>query len=328
MKLGIVEANELVHSAMMSAGFDADEAQITADQIIGCELRGLTIGGLSRAISIIERVNSGPGPTGPIEIIRETPISALLNGHDNSGYIVAPRATKIAIEKASKMGLAAVGAYDTWYTGMFSHYMEMATRAGLVALCVGSSAPRVAPYGSSEGRFGTNPIAFGFPTADDPIILDFGTAKIMMADCVLSERLKRPLEDNMAYDRNGHPTTDPVQAMLGAFQVFGGHKGSGLAIAIQMLGIMVGGGLFPPDNKDSAFLIICIRPDLFGDVHETRERFSEYAAAVRAARPLDSAFEVRMPHDRSAASMRRHLAQGWFETSERLVDTLRALAER
>ena len=328
MKLDIAAATELVLSAMMSAGFDADEAQMTTDQIIGCELRGLTIGGLSRALSIIERVHAGPDPTGRIEITRETPVSALINGHDNSGYIVAPLATKMAIEKATRMGLAAVGAYNSWYTGMFSHYMDIATRAGLVALCVGSSAPRVAPYGSSEGRFGTNPIAFGFPTADDPIILDFGTSKIMMADCVLSERLKQPLKEDSAYDRDGHPTTDPFEAVLGAFQVFGGHKGSGLAIAIQMLGIMVGGGLFPPDNKESAFFIICIRPDLFGDARETRERFSEYAAAVRTARPLNAASSVRMPYDRSAANVRKHLAQGWFETSESLVEALRALARR
>ncbi len=248
------------------------------------------------------------------------------NGQTNIGYLSAPHATRIAIDKALQSGIAAVGAYDTWYTGMFAHYMEMATKAGLVALCIGSSAARVAPHGSSQGRFGTNPIAFGFPTKDDPIILDIGTSKIMVADCVLNSRLGLPLDDGTAYDSEGEATRDPAAAMLGAFQVWGGHKGSGLATVIQLLGIMVGGGLFPEDNRESAFFIICLRPDLFADPQEMRRRFSEYAAAVRTARPAIPGGEVRMPFDRSALHRRKHLAQGWFETPDKLVQDLRALA--
>lgn len=326
MRIEITEAQALIEAAMRGVGYGGVEAKIIADQIVDCELRGVKIGGLSRALSIAERVQRGPAPIGPMRVMRETPVSALIEGGDNTGYLVAHRATELAIAKAQQSGIAIVGANDTWYTGMYAHYMQLATRAGLVALCAGSSAPRVAPYGSSEGRFGTNPIAFAFPSMEDPIILDIGTSTIMVGDCVLNARLGLPLAEGLAYGPNGEPTTDPLTAISGAFKVWGGHKGSGLATVVQLFGLLVGGGMFPPDNKECAFLAICIRPDLFGDEQAFRARVSEYAEAVRSARPLDPAQPMRMPFDRSAALKREHLAQGWFEAPESLVGQLRALS--
>ena len=75
-------------------------------------------------------------------MIRETPVSALLDGGDQVGYYVAHRATSMAVEKAKKSGIAIVGANNTFYTGLFSYYMEMATREGLVAMAIGNGPGR------------------------------------------------------------------------------------------------------------------------------------------------------------------------------------------
>ena len=83
---------------------------------IDCELRGLGFGGLARALSVLERAETGPPPT-PIRTTHETPVSAALDGGDQVGYLVATRATEIAIAKARDHGLAVVGARNTWYTG-------------------------------------------------------------------------------------------------------------------------------------------------------------------------------------------------------------------
>jgi delta1-piperideine-2-carboxylate reductase len=97
---------------------------------------------------------------------------ASFDGGDQVGYLVGHKAATVAIAKAKEAGIGAAGASNTWMTGMFFHYMEMATREGLAAMAAGSSVQAVAPYGGTEPRFGTNPIAFGFPADDGPVIWD------------------------------------------------------------------------------------------------------------------------------------------------------------
>src|SRR6185312_6502968 len=116
-----------------------------------------------------ERIESQGRAPRPLRIVFETPVSARLDGGDHIGYVVAHRATTIAADKAAASGIAVVGASDTWYTGMLSYYAEMAAARGLVSMIASNASPWVAPHGATEGRFGTNPICFGFPSADNTI---------------------------------------------------------------------------------------------------------------------------------------------------------------
>lgn len=325
MKIAIAEADALVFASFQAAGYPAAEARIITDQIIGCELRGVSFAGLSRALSLIARTTVPPRPE-LIRITRETPVSAQIDGGDQNGYLVAHRAVSLGIKKAKASGIAAIGASNTWYSGMYAHYLEMATKEGLVAMAAGSSAPRVAPHGAREGKFGTNPIAFAFPTQEDPIIFDAGTSVLMIAELVLADRLGQRLPDNLAFDPNGLPTTDPLAALAGAVKVWGGHKGSGLALVVQMLGILAGGGALPADYRDCGFFFLALRPDLFLEPGELEARLSAYAAEVRAAKPEQEGFAVRMPFDRSAQTRRRIRAAGVIEVAEPLVEQLRAAA--
>src|SRR5438876_496258 len=100
---------------MAALGHDAADAGLIADHLIDCELRGLRYGGLARAISIAERIERTRDRRRPIALLQETPVSARLDGGDHLGYIVAHRATTLAIGKADAVGIAVVGASDTWY---------------------------------------------------------------------------------------------------------------------------------------------------------------------------------------------------------------------
>src|SRR6201997_465803 len=122
MQLNIREAHQLVVRIMSALGYDAADSGLIADHLIDCELRGLSYGGLARAISIAERLGGTGGrpgaPRRPITIKHETTVSAQLDGGDHLGYVVAHRATAIVVEKASAAGIAVVGANDTWHTGL------------------------------------------------------------------------------------------------------------------------------------------------------------------------------------------------------------------
>lgn len=240
MHLSVAEARALVEAVMKSLGHDKDDAWIIADHIIDSELRGLNYGGLPRVVSIIERIGRTGKAAKPVETMHETPVSARLAGNDNVGYVVAYRATEIAIAKAKASGISMVGADGTWYTGMLSYFAEMAAAEGLLTMIASNASPWVAPHGSVDGRFGTNPICFGFPSTGDPVIWDIGTSSIMHAEVLLARRLGQQIPEGKAFGPDGAPTTDPDTALAGAFTPWGGHKGAGLGMVVQMLGMLAG----------------------------------------------------------------------------------------
>jgi LDH2 family malate/lactate/ureidoglycolate dehydrogenase len=262
----------------------------------------------------------------PLRILHETPVSARLHGGDHLGYVVAHRATRLCIEKAGAAGIAVVGASDTWYTGMLSYYAELAAAHGLVSMLASNASPWVAPHGATEGRLGTNPICFGFPSARDPIILDIGTSAIIHAEATLAGRLGHELPANVAFDHEGRPTRDPAAALAGAFAAWGGHRGSGLAIVVQLLGILAGSSPIPPELGGFGFLIFAMRPDLMGPAETFRDNVSAFADAMRSARPVDGGPPVRMPFDRSRHERQRRLSENLIEVPDVVVEELERIA--
>jgi LDH2 family malate/lactate/ureidoglycolate dehydrogenase len=328
VQLTIRQAHDLVARVMAALGHDATDASLIADHLIDCELRGLAYGGLARAISIAERIERHRDCRRPISVVHETPVSSRLDGGDHIGYVVAHRATILAIEKAEAAGIAVVGASDTWYTGMLSYYAEMAAARGLVSMIASNASPWVAPYGATEGRLGTNPICFGFPSADESIIFDIGTSAIIHAEVTLARRLGNELPENVAFDGDGLPTRDPAAALAGALAAWGGHKGSGLAIAVQLLGIVAGSPPIPPELAGFGYLIVAMRPDLMGPPETFRKNASAFAEAVRSARPVAGESPVRMPFDRSRRERQRRLTEDAIDVPDVLYGQLMGMVPR
>ena len=326
MRLTIEQGRNLVIRVMTAHDHSSEYAAIIAGHIIDCELRGLDYGGLARVLSIVERLQRTGTPKNAVEVVHQTPVSARLAGHDNLGYVVAHKATEMAIGKAEVSGLAMVGADETWYTGMLSVYAEMAAAKGLVTMIASNATPWVAPHGAVEGRFGTNPICFGFPSLGDPIIWDIGTSSIMHAEAVLAKRQGQELEAGRAFDTHGQPTQDPDAALAGAFTPWGGHKGSGLGHVVQLLGVLAGSPIQPPELAAFGFLIIAMKPDLMMPEQDYRAKVSAYAEAVRTAQPVAGGEAVRMPFDRSATERRRRMADGTIEVPDFVCERLEELA--
>lgn len=324
MKIGLDDARALLDAVMQRAGQDAATAAVIADHLLDCELRGLHQGGLARALSICERLDRRGVPAAPPRVEHETPLSARIDGGDHVGYRVALQAMELAIAKGRASGIAVVAAHNTWYTGMLSYYAERAVAQGLVTLIASNASAWVAPHGASEGRFGTNPICFGFPAPGTPVIWDIGTSVIIHADAMLAQRLGRPLADGVAYGADGRPTTDPAAALAGALVNWGGAKGSGLGIVVQLLGIVAGSSTLPMDLQRFGCLIVTLDPRLLAPGEDLAAKVGEYMAWVRSARPLDAAEPVRVPFERSARERARRLREGVLEVPDAIVRALRA----
>jgi delta1-piperideine-2-carboxylate reductase len=324
-RVPVAEARKLAIAALKSLNFDDEQAAVTADHLVDAALRGVTFGSLPRILSIAEKMAEMGDDRRPIRVVRESPVSALLDGGDQVGYVVAHRATALAIAKAKQSGIAIVGANNTYYTGLFSFYLEMATREGLVAFAAGNGPAIVAPEGAIDARLGTNPIAFGFPSSGDPVIWDIGTCAIMHGEVQLHRRLGQPLPEGTAIDKEGTPTRDPTAALAGAIKAWGGHRGSGLSIVVQLLGAMCDAPVISPGMKEMAYLVVVIDPKLLMPEGDYPERVSELAGKVRTARAATDE-PVRMPFDRSAADRRRRVQENAIEVPERVYEALVKMA--
>lgn len=321
--LTLPDARALVAAAMTAHGHSAEAAETIADHLLDCELRGLSFGGLARALSIAERIRTTDVPPQPIRVVAETPVSATVDGGDQVGYLVGMHALQLAVEKARTQGIAVVGARNTWYTGMFSYYLEQAAKSGLAGMIAGSAPALVAPHGGTEARFGTNPIAFGFPATSAPVIWDIGTSAVMYGEATLKARLGEKLTPGQAYDAAGIPTLDPAAALEGAFGVWGGHKGSGLALVVQLLGMMTGAAADPPGISDCGFFVVLFDPGALTDPDDYRQRVTAFAESIRATRPVEAGSPVRVPFDGSVARRNETLRRGTIDVPEAVVAALR-----
>lgn len=330
MKLTLEEARVLLIGSMRAIEYNAEDAEIIADHLLDCELRGLGYAGLARALTIVEYVRKLDLKRTPVRVVHETPVSARLEGGNNVGYVVASQATGIAIEKAKVRGIAMVGAARTYYTGMFSYYLERLAASGLCGMIAGSGLAVVAPFGGTEARFCTNPIAFGFPTDAGPLIWDIGTSSLTHAEVVLARRKGEQLPEGLAYDSAGNPTTDPDSVLSGgALAVWGGHRGSGLAMTVQVLSMMAGQvNSFKSTNDpmDCGFFLLAFDPELFGSADTFRASVSEYIDVLVGTRPIDPARPVRAPFARSAALRAERIANGVIEVPDLVVESLDAIS--
>jgi LDH2 family malate/lactate/ureidoglycolate dehydrogenase len=215
--------------------------------------------------------------------------------------VVAERATRICIAKARTAGMATVAANNHQYSGLLSYYVEKVALEGLVGLAVATGFPRVAPYGGRVARLGTNPLAFGFPTVQTPIIVDLATSSISGGELLRRAAANEPLPAGAALDAAGRPASNAADAVGGVLLPWGGHRGSALAIAVQILGILCGMNPFPEGDDGWAFLMVALDPALFGPLGRFEALAAEFAEFIRATPAAEGHDAVRMPFDRSRA---------------------------
>jgi LDH2 family malate/lactate/ureidoglycolate dehydrogenase len=321
VRLSVAEAQTLAQETLRRIGYDAEEARIIADHCVDAALCGYEYSGLPKILNVVEHPQLRE-PRRPMRPIRETPLSVLFDGGNNNGMVTMYRATQAAIAKAREHGMSVVGVNDSWMSGRSAHYVEMIARAGFVGIHTVSSRIHVAAPGSKDPATGTNPVAFGFPTLDEPFVVDLGTSAFMGTDLIFQERRKAVLPEGVAIDKNGQPTRDPAQ--VHALLPFGGYKGFALSLAMQAFGILAGAGL--GEDKTYGYLIIAIKPDMMVPLEDFRRDVSAMLARVKATARQPGVDEIRIPSERSFRERARAQREG-IEIDRTIYDALKAAPE-
>jgi LDH2 family malate/lactate/ureidoglycolate dehydrogenase len=325
--LTVDRARSLGEAAMRGAGFDNEDARILTDHVLDAALCGYEYSGLPKLLNVVDNRDFRQ-PRQPVSVVRETGATALLDGGNTTGMIAAYRASEATIHRAQAYGLAVVCLGNTWMTGRSAYYCEMIARAGLVVLHTVASPASVAPFGGTARALGTNPIAFGFPTDGDPLVIDMGTSAFMGTDLQFRARIGTPIPEGVALGPDGQPTTDAVTAHHGALLPFGGpeggYKGFGLALAMDALGALTA-GIRPADGV-SGYMFFAFKPDLFVSPDAYREEVGRRIAAIKATPRQVGVKEIRIPGERSYATRSRLLREG-IEIDRKIHDALGRLAE-
>ncbi len=324
MQLSFATARQLAIDVLSSHGMPADHAGIVADHLVDAAGAGHAFAGLPRVMALVQHMADHPAG-GAITVTHKTPNSAVIDGGGNNGYVTSLIGIDKAIELARTSGVGVVGIRNTWFSGRLAYYVERAAKAGFVAIHTASTQARVAPAGGIDRVFGTNPVSFAFPCDPDPLVIDFGTGMTTWGNVLLRQKLGQPLDEGAAVDASGQPTLDPAAALAGAFLPWGGHRGYGLALVVQVLAIMAGAKMVAEEVTDSGFFFLVIDPNLLGAASDFRAEVGRLVAHIEGSRPAPGTDRVRVPGRGSLAKRAKAQASGTIEVDDAVYETLMAL---
>jgi LDH2 family malate/lactate/ureidoglycolate dehydrogenase len=314
------DAQALGERALRSLGLTPEEATIVATHLVDASMWGFEFAGLPRILVIAGRPELKKSRT-PVWIVRETPSSALLDAGNNLGYVALLRAVDVAIEKVRNSGIAIIGLRNTWFSGRNGYYMEKIARAGFAAISIGSSTPTVVPPGAARKALGTNPLTIALPGKLDPFIFDTGTAAVMSGEVLMKAFLGEEFPEVVGIDKNGTPTRAARDIAEGGVFPFGGHRGYGLSISIQALGLMAGARLRNGEVCDFAHLFIAFDPGLFMPAEQFTSELEELLTKIRSLPRQPGVSEIRIPSERGFREREIRREQGIL-VNRRVVERL------
>ncbi len=313
------EARRLSMAALTGAGIDSREAEIIADVLLEAEMRGRSTHGLIRLSGIVSRAKGQADAN--IQVVREDGRHALVDAGGKFGYIAAYYAMELAIEKTAKHGLALVGVKNSGHSGMLGYYARMALKRDFIGIAICNTSPMVAAFGGIDAVFGTNPIAVAIPSDNVPLVLDMSTSSVTFGDLLVAIREGRKLPEGGALNSAGEPTTDPEEARNGVLLPFGGHKGFGLGLVVQILA----GALVDAETlKTGGILLMTVDPAIFLPLDEFKRRVASYTDFVKSSRKADGIEDILIPGERGEQKKQECLKNG-IPLSKNLLEQVREL---
>jgi LDH2 family malate/lactate/ureidoglycolate dehydrogenase len=298
------------------------DAELIAKSLVWANLRGIDSHGVARMAIYIERLNRKlVNPRPRITILRETPAMALVDGDNGSGQVVAKIAMEMAMTKAKESGLALVGIRNSTHFGAAAFFSMMALEKDMIGIALANSYATVAPWGSKIPYFGTNPLSAAVPAGRElPVVLDMATSVAAWGKIILAAQKGEPIPLGWAIDSDGEITTDATRALQGALVPFGGPKGSGISLLIDVLvGILTGASYGPyvgdlyknlehPQNVGQMMGAVDI--GRFGDINEFKNRVDMMVREIKSLPCAKGVSEVLLPGELEIRNQRCREREG------------------
>ncbi len=303
---------DAVSALLEDAGLAAAEAGVVAGALAEADLRGVHSHGAALAPMYRDRLVGGsvsrrPGP----EVVSRTAGVIVLDAYHCFGQLSGDAAMSLAVEAARETGVAVATVRHAFHFGEAGRYVRAAASAGLIGVAASNTRPLIGVEGGRGAIVGNNPLAIGIPRRSQAsFVLDIAMSAAAMGRIRGAAEEGSPIPESWALDEDGRPTGDAAAALRGSLQAFGGHKGLGLALALEALtGGLSGGamgaqvrGLYadPAVPYDCSQFFVAIDPAAFGEPEAVLDHLDGFFSAI----------DARLPGSRSEAAYERARRDG------------------
>jgi uncharacterized oxidoreductase len=311
-----------------AAGCSEYEAERVSELLVLANLRGHDSHGAGVYIPVyVSRINTGRiKPGAEIEIVKESPVTALINGNLGTGQVNATKSMEIAIEKAKAYGIGVVSIYNCNHIGRMADYAAMALEHDMIGFMVANvGGSSVAPHGGAKGVFGTNPICYAIPAGEEePIIVDFATSFFAGGKLSVAMARGEDIPEGVLIDHEGHPTTDPSAYWVqprGSLLPFGGlvgYKGYGLCLVVDILGGALSGSGCSSEAFSNGVFMMAIDISRFRPIDEFKAEVDKVIRECKAT-PASPEYvgqhgerKVLIPGEPERIAEKRNREQGIF----------------
>lgn len=232
-------------------GVPPRDAALCADVLITADKLGIDSHGISRLKPIYyDRIKQGIQlPRARFEIVRQTPTTAVIDGHNGMGHAIAVKAMQIAIKKAKRYGLGMTAVRNSTHYGIAGYHALLAAKAGMIGITGTNARPSVAPTFGVENMLGTNPLTVALPTDEKfPFLLDCATSITQRGKIEVYAKLGKTMPKGWVIDEKGGSKTDSVSVLKdlvagtaalvpvgGIGEELAGYKGYGYCTVVEIL---------------------------------------------------------------------------------------------
>ena len=324
-------------AALTSFGVPGQAAEDCARILVLGEMMGLTTHGVGRILSYGERLAiGGIDPKAELRVEAPAPAMRRIDGCNGLGPSIGAVALRQAMEAARETGIAIVFCAGSNHFGPIAPYALLAAQSGFASLIASNASVTIAPSGGREARLGNNPLGFGFPNPGGmPIILDMAMSVVARGKIRDAAKAGTPIPEGWATDAEGRPMTDARTALDGFLLPFGGYKGYGLSLCVDMLTGLLSGAAYlthvkswvddPEDPQNLGHTFVLIDTARLMPASDLSERMTDFQRQVHGTPPVDPDQPVLLPGERELKRLEAARASGMDVNGETLAK-LRVLA--
>ena len=314
-----------------------EDAAVTADVLVAASLRGIDSHGVARLKRYVNGLRDGVMIARPnIEIVHQTPCTALVDGGGGLGQPVGVRGMKLAIAKAREVGIGFVAVRNSNHYGIAGYYAMMALREELIGISMSNASVLVVPTFGKDAVLGTNPLSVAVPAGQErPFVLDMATSVVARGKLEEYNRQDKPLPLTWATDERGVPTADAARVLKnvltcagggilplgGAREEDGGHKGYGLALVVDILcGVLAGAGyattIYPKDEEgrplpaNVGHFFGAIRVDAFRPLDEFKATMDDSIRRLKGSAKAEGAERIYIHGEKEFEEEERRRREG------------------
>lgn len=335
-------------------GVPKEDAMITAEVLVAADLRGIDSHGVARMSRYVTGIQQGMmKPKATPRVIHQTSSTATIDADAGLGQPVSHKAMELAITKAREHSVGFVAVRNSNHYGIAGYYAMMALAEDMIGISTTNTEVIVVPTFARNAVLGTNPIAIAVPAGRErPFVLDMSTSTVTRGKIEVYARLEKPIPLNWATDENGTATDDPARVLQniinrsgggllplgGAQEESGGHKGYGLALAVEIFSALLPGALYAnrvyPKTKDGKPLpsgighfFGAMQVDAFRPKDEFKQDMDDLIHRLKNTPKTNNATRIFIHGEKEFEQEERLTKQG-IPLNKKVIEDLRSIAKQ